>query len=371
MRVFGFVVVSTAVLLSSTATGLAQNTPNVMVMETVPASASDIRGPVHGAPATGHPMNRSNHTSSSNNLQIAGMRPSANQPEPEPDLPAHILKAGDYDAAYSAYVSGQFKRAFELAQKRADIGDPTAMTLIGMLYMEGRVLEKNSEIAADWFKRAADLGDPHAALYYGVNLFNSSTTEEGKETGVTYLKKAADAGIPRANYYYAQILMNLAPEKDKLDIGLVWYLKGAIKGDAYSLYSAAEILAVGSEKVKPDEYAARALLESAANIGHVAAQLELANWMIDGRGGPIDQKGAFTLVKLVAVNNVPVAQVNLARFYFNGVGTEKNPVMGASWYLLAQQGNQGATDLDELMKKLSPEQLKQAKARVDTLLFAP
>ncbi|WP_182417661.1 tetratricopeptide repeat protein [Bartonella sp. HY038] len=368
MRVFGFLLVSTAFLLSGTAFGFAQNTPNVMVMETVPASANDIHGPIHSGTPTGQSRQPASNTLSSNPSTNENQR-SENQVIT--DAPLHILKAGDYDAAYSAYDVGQYKKALEEAKKRAEIGDPAAMTLIGMLYLEGKVVERDSDIAADWFKRAADLGDPHAALYYGVNLFNDSKDEAQKEIGAQYIEKSAKAGVPRASYYYAQILMSLAPEKDKLDIGLIWFLKGAVAKDAYSLYSAAEILAVGTETVKPDEYAARALLESAANLGSVSAQLELAKWKIDGRGGPVDQKGAFILVKLVAVNNVPVAQVHLARFYFNGVGTEKNPVMGASWYLLAQQGNQGATDLDAIMKKLSPQQLNEAKARIDTLLFNP
>lgn len=377
MRVFGFLVASTALSLSMPITGFAQNTPNTMVMETVPASANDIRGPVHNGQATSSSAIPVSSTPSRPNASPSnGLSPngqpsrSANNTQTAPSKP-HILKAGDYDAAYSAYIAGQFKKALEEAQKRADIGDPAAMTLIGMLYMEGRAVEQNSEMAASWFKRAADAGDPHAALYYGVNIFNGITMEADKLTGVQYIKQSAEAGVPEAYSYYAQILMNQAPEKDKLDIGLVWFLKGAVAGDPYSAYSAAELLAEGTTSVKPDEYAARALLESAAYSGNVAAQLELALWMYDGRGGPKNAEGAFTLVKLVAVNNVPSAQVSLARFYFNGIGTAKNPVMGASWYMLAQQGNQGADDLDILMKKLTPEQLKKAKARIDTLLYNP
>lgn len=282
-----------------------------------------------------------------------------------------ILKLGDYDAAYSAYITGEYKKALTEAKKRADIGDPAAMTLIGKLYMEGRVVEKNSETAANWFKKAADLGDPHAALYYGVNLFNGISQEADKVKGSQYIKQSMQAGIPDAYLYYGQILMAEAPQDNKLDVGLTWFLKGAVAGDPYSTYSAADLLAKGTKTIAADEYAARALLESAANAGNVAAQLELASWMYDGRGGPKNDKEAFTLIKLVAINNIPVAQVGLARFYFNGIGTHQDPIMGASWYLLAQQGKQGANDLDILMDKLTPDQLQQAKTRVTTLVYNP
>lgn len=369
MRVFGFLVVSTAFLLNGTVFSVAQNTPNVMVMETVPASANDIHGPVHSGTGTGLSVSQSAQKPSPQRPQTIGSRPTVNPSAS--DTPPHILKAGDFDLAYIAYDAGDYQIAFDEAKKRADIGDPAAMTLIGMLYSEGQLFERNSDIASEWFKRAADLGDPHAALYYGINIFNATIIEDEKQIGADYIKKSAEAGVPRANYYYAQILNSLAPEKDKLDIALVWYLKGAVARDTYSLYAAAEILAVGTDRVKPDEYAARALLESAANMEDVAARLELAKWMMDGRGGPVDKKGAFTLVKLVALSNAPTAQLALARFYFNGIGVEKDPIMGASWYLLAQQGKQGAADLDALVKQLSPQQLSQARARINTLLFNP
>jgi len=86
--------------------------------------------------------------------------------------------------------------------------------------------------------------------------------------------------VPAACFYYGQILMDNAARDDRPDIGLQCFLQGA-----------------------------------AANGGSVAARLSLAQWMVEGRGGAQNNQGVFDLMKIVSVNGIPPAQINLACLY--------------------------------------------------------
>ena len=76
-------------------------------------------------------------------------------PTPVPDDP-------NADLVYGAYQRGLYKTAFDLAGKRAESGDPKAMTMLGELYANALGVKRDYVKAADWYKRAANGGDREA-----------------------------------------------------------------------------------------------------------------------------------------------------------------------------------------------------------------
>jgi len=287
-----------------------------------------------------------------------------------------ILRPGDFDAAYNAYRIGNYKTALDLATKRAEIGDPAAMTLLAILYMEGRAIMQDSQRSAHWFSRAAEAGDPKAALSYGISLYNGFNVPKDIKRGEEFVKKAVDAGVPAAFNFYGQMMMENAPREDRYDVGLVWFLRGAMAGDADCAYNVAQILEEGTAKVPSNLSAARAMLEVAAFGGSVSAQMDLASWMIEGRGGPRNFEAALTWMKTLAVKGIAPAQVALARLYRDGIGTKRDTIMAAAWHMQAQQYDINVrgidtADLDLMMEGMSAAQIAQAQERVKTLLSNP
>jgi len=278
------------------------------------------------------------------------------------------LKAGDYDQAYDYYSAGEYLSAFRVALKRAQQGDPTAQTLLGRLYMEGYAVTLDGARSALWFSRAAERGDPQAELRYGLLLYNGTYVPRDKEKGEDYVRKAALAEVPEAYYYYGQLLMNKVVGDEALDIGLTWFLKGAALGDPDAAYAAAQILSHGTPKITRDAKAARRLLETAAAKDHVGAQIQLAQWMLNATGGPRDYAQAFNYLYINAMRGYIPAQINLARLYRDGIGTNGDTVEAAAWYMIAQKSKMTAPDLDSLLQGMSDDQLNQAKIEADKLL---
>lgn len=281
------------------------------------------------------------------------------------------LKEDEYDLAYNAYNAGYYKTAFDSAMKRAENGDPAAQTLLAILYMEGRNIAQDANRAMYWYARAADAGDPQAQLRYGIDIYNGFHVQKDQKKGEEYIRKAMRARVSSAYFYYGKILMERAEQNNRFDVGLHWFLKGAAAGDINAAYAASRILAEGTPKIARYDKAARIFLEAAANGGSIVAQMELARWMIEGRGGMQDHRGAFDLMKIVSVHGLPSAQISLARLYYKGIGTKNNLIMAAAWYTVAKQGNLTAEDLENLLEGLSEEQMKRVQTRIKTLLTNP
>ncbi|WP_297322950.1 tetratricopeptide repeat protein [uncultured Bartonella sp.] len=278
------------------------------------------------------------------------------------------LKTGEYDSAYDNYMAGNYKTAFMEALRRAEDGDPTAQTLLGRMYMEGYAVTVDGARAALWFGRAAKQGDPQAELRYGLLLFNGDYVKKDQKEGEDYVRQAVEAGVPEAYFYYGQLLMNKVDSDEALELGLSYFLKGAARGNPDCAYAASQILARGTPKRPRDDNNARKLLEAAAAKDHVPAQLTLAKWMIEGRGGPRDYEGAFNLLLTDASKMIAPAQINLARLYRDGIGTNGDIVKAAAWYMVAKMAKMEAPDLESMLEGMSDEQLAMARQEAAKLM---
>ncbi|EJF84406.1 tetratricopeptide repeat protein [Candidatus Bartonella washoeensis] len=297
--------------------------------------------------------------------------------------PFKSLKAGEYDQAYDYYIQGYYLNAFRVALRRAEQNDPFAQTLVGRIYMEGCAVPRDGARAALWFGRAAKQGEPQAQLRYGLMLFDGNFITQNQELGEYFIRKAVKAGVKEAYFYYGQMLLYKAArekqalagvfiqsrENEAIEQALKWFLKGAALGDAEASFAAAKILASGTLTRPKDDHNARKLMEVAAQNKHSMAQLLLAQWLVQGRGGETDFQRAFHLLFSNAMNMIPAAQISLARLYRDGIGTKGNIVTAAAWYMLAKQAKMQAPDLEMMLQGMDNAQLEEA--RKEAIKFLP
>ncbi|WP_375666259.1 tetratricopeptide repeat protein [Bartonella sp. TT121SHDZB] len=314
----------------------------------------------------------SNSESSFNTIQEASNTQEPFQP----------LKAGDYDQAYDYYIQGYYLKAFREALRRAEKNDPFAQTLLARIYMEGCAVPLDGARAALWFKRAAKQGEPQAQLRYGLMLFDGNFIKQNQGLGEQFIQKAVKAGVKEAYFYYGQLLLYKASqekqalpgvssqsrENEAIEQALKWYLKGAALGDAEAAFSAAKILSLGTLKRPKDDRNARKLMEVAAQNNHLKAQLLLAQWLVQGRGGETDFQRAFHLLQRNAVNMIAPAQISLARLYRDGTGTKGDIIMAAAWYMLAKEAKMQAPDLEIMLQGMDKAQLEKAHKEAIKLL---
>ena len=264
------------------------------------------------------------------------------------------------DLAYGAFQRGLYLTAFKHALPRAKLGDPAAQTLIAELYEKGLGIKHDPREAANWYKFAAQGGSREAQFSYALKLLEGKYVKKDKKQARALMKKSADAGHSVAQFNYGQIIVDERPTSRGFEIALGYYEKAAAKGVADAYFAIAQIHARGVGALGPDEKKARIFLIKAARNGVDNAQIELAIWLANGRGGEKDLKAALAWFKIAANSGNVIAQNRLARMLALGLGGEVQPKEAAKWYVLARRRGHKDAMLNDFFTSLDPKIRKQA-----------
>ncbi|MGP2494071.1 tetratricopeptide repeat protein [Mesorhizobium sp. PUT5] len=304
-------------------------------------------------------------------------RPIAN-PLPQPatmDAPPPSAEAVDparfgarpADAAYGAYQRGLYKTAYNLAIERAKNGDPAAQVLVAEILSRGLGMPVDQAEAARWYARAAEQGAPEAQFQYALMLLDGRYVKKDEKGAYALLQAAAEAGNPLAQFNFAQLLVGQDPGEAGFVRAVPYYERAAATGLADAQYAMAQFYANGIGGKKKDDGAARRLLAQAARQNYDTAQLDLGQWMIDGRGGPRDLKGGFAWMKRAAEGGNVAAQNRLAKLYMGGIGIEPDIVAGAAWYIVARRAGLIDQQMEDFMRGLDEAQTRQALQKANRL----
>jgi hypothetical protein len=106
----------------------------------------------------------------------------------------------DIAAAYDAYENKKYKFALRIALPSADLGDPRAQSLMGLMYYNGRGVERDEREAMKWFRSAAEQGDSIAQLYVGLMFAEGKTVPQDYSEAARWYQIAANRGNPEAQY---------------------------------------------------------------------------------------------------------------------------------------------------------------------------
>ncbi|MFE0016914.1 sel1 repeat family protein [Mesorhizobium sp. NPDC059054] len=271
------------------------------------------------------------------------------------------------DAAYGAYQRGLYKTAYNLALERANKGDAPAQTLVAEILARGLGMPANAAEAAKWYQRAAEQGVPEAQFQYALILIDGRQVKKDEKKAQVLLQAAAEAGNPLAQFNLAQLLIQKDPGEAGLARAAIYYQKAAESGLADAQYAMAQIYANGAGGRTKDDNEARRLLVLAARQNYDTAQLDLGQWLIDGRGGKRDLKSGFNWTKRAAEGGNVAAQNRLAKLYVGGIGVDGDLVSAAAWFIVARRAGLADPQMDDFMQGLDEEQTKKALQKANRL----
>jgi TPR repeat protein len=271
------------------------------------------------------------------------------------------------DAAYGAFQRGLYITALNLARPRAEKGDPAAQTLVAEIHSRGLGVPRDEAEAAKWYQRAAEQGVPEAQFQYALLLIDGRFAEKDVERAYALMESAADAGNRLAQFNFAQMIIDRNLGADGLAKAVAYYERAAEAGLADAQYAMAQVLANGIGGKPLDEVGAREWLTKAARQNYDTAQLDLATWLVEGRGGERDEKAGFGWMKRAAEGGNVAAQNRVAKLYLRALGTEGDPVLAAAWYMLARRAGLKDPEMEDHLMGLTEEQTKQALERANRL----
>jgi TPR repeat protein len=271
------------------------------------------------------------------------------------------------DPAYGAFQRGLYKTAYNLALVRAQNGDPAAQTLVAEILSRGLGVPLNPAEAAKWYALAAEQGVPESQFQYALMLLDGRYVKKDERGAFALMQAAAEAGNRLAQFNFAQLLVQQDPGDTGIAKATSYYERAAATGLADAQYAMAQIYANGVGGKPKDDGQARRLLAQAARQNYDTAQIDLATWMIEGRGGSSDLKSGFGWMKQAAEGGNVAAQNRLAKLYMEGIGTDPDLILAGAWYIVARRAGLIDPQMDDFLQGLTDEQTKQALQKANRL----
>jgi len=188
------------------------------------------------------------------------------------------LWAGEFETAVTEYEQGNYIRALDAFYVLAKDGDPKAQFNVGLIYANGKGVNKDSYQAMEWYKKAAEQGNS-AAQYNLAKL----------------IAQRPDSKDPRA--------------MKKI---MYWYEKAAESGRKEAVNDLA-LLYLEGKGVEKNEFKAFELFKKAARMGDSAAQINLALIYAWSEKLPKDKIKAYKHLKKALSQGRTEASVYLER----------------------------------------------------------
>lgn len=307
-----------------------------------------------------------------------------------------------YEAALSAFQSGQYGVALADGKMAGLGGDVDAQVMVGHILMNGLAGPAQKDEAVDWYMKAAGSGNDDAMVALG-ELALGAHGGLSPSDAIKWLKRAADTGRTDAMLALAEIYLkgkgtspdrteaqnwlikakNYGDENAERKLGdfyfdtdpneaLKWYEKAAENNDTEAAYIAA-IMYAENFNIKPDAKKAAKLLQQAARAGLPAAQADFGLMVYQGNGIERSIDEAAKWFKQSAENGDPEGQFLYAFTLAKGEGVKQSYEDAYYWLLRAEQTKPNdIAEYDqsraELKKRLEdnvdPAVLSRARARI-------
>ena len=171
-----------------------------------------------------------------------------------------------------------------LAQVRADAerGDPQAMFVMGGVYVEGLIVQRNLSTAREWYEKSANAGLAEGIFNVGVCWEAGMGSAADPVKAAEFFKRAADMNLPQALFKMSVILDGgIGVERDAA--ASIDYLKRAAEArnpDAAAIWGL--VCLNGSGGQARDGAKGLGMLKVAAEAGNVEAMKNIAVVYKDG-----------------------------------------------------------------------------------------
>lgn len=174
---------------------------------------------------------------------------------------------------------------------------------LGLMYLEGSVVDHNSVKAAFWFHKAAEQGDIEAQCALGLMyIFGKNDVQQDCEEGIKWYRLAAEQGDVDAQVTLGDIYSNGFDVHRNFAEARRWYLKAAALNDSYAQFALGEMYRLG-QGIPHDMNLALRWHRMAAENGCAQSQFEAGLIYARGAGVTADIGEATRFLRM-AVSQV-------------------------------------------------------------------
>ena len=196
-------------------------------------------------------------------------------------VPPEAVRPATCDDAFQA---ADWPLAFRLCQAEASDSNPSAERNLGILYAEGRGVERNDRLAAVHLSFAADRADSIAVLQMAYRYETGKGVAANQEKAAGFYLTAAEIGVKEAYPIVARRYDDGNGFRENPGEAARWYQQAAESGDLASMTRLAAAYERG-RGVRKDERLAQQWYAKAADGREPEAEYRIAVMLLDGKGG--------------------------------------------------------------------------------------
>ena len=123
-------------------------------------------------------------------------------------------------------------------------GNAQSQYHLGVLYNDGKGVEKDYKQAASWYLKAAQQGHQKAQLYLGLLYQNGRGVERDYKQAAQWLQKSAEQGEQKAQYFLGVLYYKGAGVKKNFERAAHWLEQSANQGNSKAQELLDEILSI-------------------------------------------------------------------------------------------------------------------------------
>lgn len=112
------------------------------------------------------------------------------------------------DRGADAWARGDYKKAMKLLLPLAASGDAVAQHRIGVMYVLGQGVEKDSAKAVEWYAKAAEQGQAESQHGLGLRLLWDDGAEKDPQKAAAWLSAAANQGVADSATWLGDMYFN-------------------------------------------------------------------------------------------------------------------------------------------------------------------
>lgn len=196
---------------------------------------------------------------------------------------------------------------------QASVGSADACNRLGIVYVEGKIVDQSGATAAEYFNRGCELGGMGGCCNL-VNLyvqFNVGDSEQVHQALNRLERAVTDEDLEGRNSFFVALAYDHGRGKPRdKHKALAYYQKSSAAGWLDGSIRLASML-MGGEGVPPDLPKAAQALEKAAAAGDPGSAFNLSGLLYRGDGIPADKERAMIYLRQAAQAGLPAAQAKL------------------------------------------------------------
>jgi TPR repeat protein len=202
---------------------------------------------------------------------------------------------GDSAAGMEAFKNKDYQRAFREWRAAAEAGQAEAQFDLGVLYAQGRGVQRDLTEAARWYRKAADQGNATAQFALGQMYSRGWGVPRDEADALRWFQmaNAPESEGPPTDW---ALIEGYGVEQDPKQAAY-WYQMAASQGHDEAQYNLGRLYAAGKGVPRDEEQAVR-WVRAAASQGYVPAQAFFGMRYANGNGIPQNHRLAYLWLTL-------------------------------------------------------------------------